>query len=207
LLNRGHSNYNILGYDILTILLISVIIGALHINFGLLIGFYNVFVAHGLKHAIFEKVSWFVLEAGVALIVLSLLKMIVWPVWVGVIIFIISLIMLFIGEGVRGLIEFPALFSNMLSYMRLGAVGLASLGLAVVVNENFAKPLLAKGGFSIIAAILIMIIGHAINIALGVIGPFLHGVRLHYVEFFTKFFHGGGVEFKPFGYKTKSGGK
>ena len=52
-----------------------------------------------------------------------------------------------------------------------------------------------------------MVVGHAINIGLGVLGPFLHSIRLHYVEFFSKFFHGGGQEFKPFGYKLRMRGE
>jgi len=105
------------------------------------------------------------------------------------------------GEGIQGIVELPSLFSNMLSYMRLGAVGLASVGLAVVVNEELAMPFIEKGGVFILIGILIMLLGHGINILLGVIGPFLHGVRLHYVEFFSKFFQGGGKEYTPF---TKS---
>jgi len=78
---------------------------------------------------------------------------------------------------------------------------LGSVGLAVVINEELAGPFLQKGGAYIALGILIMFIGHGINLLLGVIGPFLHGVRLHYVELFSKFFHGGGIEFKPFGGK------
>jgi V/A-type H+-transporting ATPase subunit I len=79
--------------------------------------------------------------------------------------------------------------------------------LAVVVNENLAKPFIEMGGFYIIIAIIVMIIGHTVNIGLGVLGPFLHAIRLHYVEFFSKFFHGGGQEYKPFGVKTAIGGE
>ena len=111
--------------------------------------------------------------------------------------------MLYKGEGVQGIVELPSIFSNMLSYVRLGAVGLASVGLAVVVNEKLTLPYFEKGGWFIALGIFALVVGHVINIALGVIGPFLHSLRLHYVEFFSKFFKGGGVLYSPFGQKQK----
>ncbi|MBS3175801.1 V-type ATP synthase subunit I [Candidatus Woesearchaeota archaeon] len=199
LISRMESKVNLGSFQFLSVLFFPIIFGALHLNFGLLLGFFNVLRAHGLKLAILEKLSWITMEAGLVLLILSLINMITLPYLVGAGIFALSVIMIYLGEGVKGIIEIPALLSNMLSYMRLGAVGLASVGLAVVINENLAEPFLHQGGFGIVIAILIMIFGHLINIGLGVLGPFLHGIRLHYVEFFSKFFHGGGVEYKPFG--------
>ena len=115
--------------------------------------------------------------------------------------------MIYLGEGVQGLVELPAIFSNMLSYMRLGAVGLASVGLAVVINENLTLPFIEKGGIYTFFGILIFIIGHIINILLGLIGPFLHSLRLHYVEFFSKFYKGGGIQYVPFGAKNTMEGE
>jgi V/A-type H+-transporting ATPase subunit I len=199
LIQRSHDSVSIGGMDLLSVLFIGILIGAVHVNIGLLVGFFNKLKAHGLKHAIFEKFSWFVMQAGVVLIITSLLGVTRIRVWVGAGVFFLSAVMLYIGEGPQGIIEIPAIFSNMLSYVRLGAVGLASLGLALVVNEELALPLMAKGGVWILLGITVMIIGHLINIALGVLGPFLHGIRLHYVEFFSKFFSGGGQEYEPFG--------
>jgi len=204
LLNRAHGQMQVFGFDILTVLVIGAIVGFIHVNLGLLFGFINELQNHGFKHAFRAKFSWFMLEIGLILIVLKVMGIFgSLMLWLGLALIAISLYLLGKGEGIQGLIEIPALFSNMLSYMRLGAVGLASVGLAVVVNENLGMPFIEKGGFFIIIGILIMIIGHGINILLGVIGPFLHGIRLHYVEFFGKFFHGGGKEYKPFGEKEE----
>ena len=83
---------------------------------------------------------------------------------------------------------------------RLMAIGLASAGLAVVVNQ-FAKDFFAMGLIGIIPAILLLVVGHTINVALGLLGPFLHSLRLHYVEFYSKFYKRGGIRFSPFGHK------
>jgi len=199
LLNRAGSHMNVFGYEILSVLVIGAIIGFIHLNLGLLFGFVNEYYSHGLKHAFMAKISWMIMELGIILAVLGVMGILV-PVMklIGALIAVLGIVLLALGEGVQGVVEIPALFSNMLSYMRLGAVGLASVGLAVVVNENLAMPFFEKGGIFIFIAIIIMILGHGINILLGVIGPFLHGVRLHYVEFFSKFFHGGGEEYNPF---------
>ena len=127
---------------------LSLLLGMVHIIIGLAIGFLNVKNAHGLKLAIFEKVGW-----------LLLMPMMVWLLkdFLGVIngfvgdmlasimpsntvvfaLFGIGGLLVVLGEGIRGAIEvlFMALLSNILSYARLMAVGLASLGLAVVVND------------------------------------------------------------------------
>ena len=79
------------------------------------------------------------------------------------------------------------------------AVGLASLSLAVVVN-NMAESMFSSGFFGIIMGIFVLVLGHTINIALGILSPFLHSLRLHYVEFFGKFFKGGGRKYQSFGY-------
>ncbi|MBI2112934.1 hypothetical protein HYT52_05330, partial [Candidatus Woesearchaeota archaeon] len=201
LLNRAHSTTSIFGYEVLTILVIGAIIGFFHLNLGYLMGFFNELHHHGFKHAFLAKISWIIIQLGVILAVLPMVGMAGGLTWVGLAVAIIGIICLGIGEGVQGIVELPAIFSNILSYMRLGAVGLASVGLAVVVNEELALPFIQKGGIFIVIGILIMLLGHGINLMLGVLGPFLHGVRLHYVECFSKFFKGGGIEYNPFAKK------
>jgi V/A-type H+-transporting ATPase subunit I len=108
--------------------------------------------------------------------------------------------MLFKGEGVKGIIELPSLLSNTLSYLRLMAIGLSSVSIAIVVN-TMAGEFFHGGGMMIFAGIMIILVGHVLNIILGLFGSFLHSLRLHYVEFFSKFFQGGAEKFKPFGAK------
>jgi V/A-type H+/Na+-transporting ATPase subunit I len=201
LLNRLHGTLDILGNTLPTVLVIGALLGFLHVNLGLFLGFINELHSHGFKHAFFAKISWYILELGVALTALGGLGMIPLPWTIGLGVIIIAAIMLYIGEGIQGIVELPAIFTNILSYLRIGAVALASVGLAVVVNEKLAMPFIEQGGWLIMIGLLIMVLGHGVNIALGVIGPFLHSLRLHYVEFFSKFYQGGGKQFVAFGEK------
>ncbi|MBU2100448.1 V-type ATP synthase subunit I [Candidatus Micrarchaeota archaeon] len=191
LLNRVH--------DLQLMLLISILVGLIHITLGFFIGFYNVLIQHGFKEAVFEKGSWLIIEAGGLLVISEMiLGMTSFGNILGGIMLLAGIILLFKGEGVQGIIELPAILSNTLSYARLFAVGLASVQLALIINK-FATQFFQQGGLMIIAAILILLLGHLINILLGLIGPFLHSLRLHYVEFFGKFYEGGGKRFLPFG--------
>lgn len=198
LFSRSHAHFVIGGQSMLAVLVIGVLVGFVHLNIGLILGFLNE-LHHGVWTAFTHKLSWIIMEVGVILLALSFREIIILSAFVGWLVLAAGILLVYAGEGVQGLVELPAIWSNMLSYVRLGAVGLASVGLAVVVNENLAMPFIEKGGVYIVAAVIVMVVGHMINIALGVIGPFLHAVRLHYVEFFGKFFHGAGRPFTPFG--------
>ena len=194
LISRTHSVFELM--------YISIAIGVIHVNWGLAAGFINVLKGHGLKHAIFEKASWFVLEIGILLVVLSYMGIIAISSLIGWAFFAAAVIMLYKGEGIRGIIELPTILTNTLSYLRLMAIGLSSVSIAVVVND-MSKSFFHEGGFLIFAGILVLLIGHVLNIVLGLFGSFLHSLRLHYVEFFSKFFEGGAEKYKPFGLKEQ----
>ena len=194
LISRAHSTSELM--------YIAIIIGIVHVNWGLIAGFINIYKDHGMKHAMLEKGSWIVLQIGIALFALSLLKKIQIHWGIGALMIIASWVMLFKGEGIKGLIEVPSILTNTLSYLRLMAIGLSSVSIAVVVNE-MAEGFFHEGGILILAGILILLVGHIFNLVLGLFGSFLHSLRLHYVEFFSKFFHGGAEKYRPFGAKEQ----
>lgn len=196
-------------HQITDLLSLAIIIGLVHVAIGYIIGFVNVYRDHGLKHAIMEKAGWLMLFPIVIWTFVNFLSVIIGvyakfvsifipPFPIMIAIAVIGAILIISGEGIIGAIELPAILSNILSYARLMAVGLASVELALIINE-MAKQMFASGGIMIIFAVLILLIGHIINIMLGLLGPFLHSLRLHYVEFFGKFYRGGGKKFTPFG--------
>src|SRR3989344_9125537 len=137
-------------------------LGVIHINIGLIAGFVNELKSHGFMHAVYAKFSWIILEAGIVLVALPKMTSIIIPSWIAYAVIGLAVIMLFKGEGIRGLIELPSIFTNILSYARLMAIGLSSVIIAVIVNDS-AIEMIHSGGFMIVAGILIMIIGHVLN--------------------------------------------
>jgi len=172
---------------------IAVLMGLIHINIGFISGFINEYRREGLKKAILCKASWMITEAGLILLYFHVKDL-------GYALTVLGVVMLAIGEKINGLVELPTLISHTLSYLRLMAVGLASVCLASVIN-NFASAFISKGGIFIVFAIGLLIMGHVVNLLLGLMEAFIHSLRLNYVEFFTKFYHGGGKPYVPFGSK------
>lgn len=104
--------------------------------------------------------------------------------------------------GLSSLYDVVGFMSDVLSYSRLLALGLATGIIASIINQMsmmFDFPLV----FKIILAALILAVGHIINFAINALGAYVHSCRLQYLEFFGKFFTGGGKPFKPLKANTK----
>ena len=93
--------------------------------------------------------------------------------------------------------------SDALSYSRLLALGLATGVIASVINTMAAMVGEGKGIIGLIIFFIIFIIGSVLNFAINLLGAYVHTNRLQYVEFFGKFYDGGGEPFEPFETKTK----
>lgn len=185
------------GPDALTPLLLFVLgIGAAHVVLGLVLGIWLAARQRDLPHAVERGGNLLVLVGLFALagVVTSLLPGGALPPAVAAV--VIGLVASGVPHGPLGLLLGPlealARLGNVLSYLRLAAVGLASVYLAVVANELGREAPLLLG-------IVIAVFFHALNLALAAFSPMIQALRLHYVEFFGTFFAGGGRPFTPLG--------
>lgn len=108
-----------------------------------------------------------------------------------------------LGVGILSLYKTVGYLSDTLSYSRILALGMATSIIAMVVNmvAMMTKDSVPVLGYVIMAIVLIA--GHTFNLAVNVLGSFIHSARLQFVEFFSKFLAGGGSEFKPFRRESK----
>jgi V/A-type H+-transporting ATPase subunit I len=107
----------------------------------------------------------------------------------------------FLG-GISSIYELVSFMSDVLSYSRLLALGLATSVIASIVNEMalmIPLPLVIR----VVVIALIFIGGHTFNFAINALGAYVHSSRLQYIEFFGKFYKGGGKAFEPFKQNTK----
>ena len=106
-----------------------------------------------------------------------------------------------ITGGLSSLYNITSYISDILSYSRLLALGLATGVIATVVNTMGS---LAGGSiFGIIVLLVVFVFGHTFNLAINALGAFVHSSRLQYIEFFGKFYEDGGDEFEPLRKNTK----
>lgn len=197
---------------VLMLIGISLFIGVVHCGVGSILGIKTELGYGEKKHAYFERLPVLLFQVFFAVLLLGMVMgMNMALVIPSVVIVVVSIVMMVMGpEGPMGLAHVPSLISNLISYLRLLAIGLASVGLAFAANQlgfQVIMPMLSGGAESptmvaAIAGVVILFVVHFINLLLGILSPFMHPLRLHYVEMFTKFYsaHGGGVEYVPFGH-------
>ena len=111
-------------------------------------------------------------------------------------------ILLRIGAGAYALYGGISLIGDVLSYSRLMAFGLATAGIAMVVNQLGA---MVRGVpvIGLLLMVILLVFGHAFNMAINSFGGWIHTARLQFIEFFGRFYEGGGRAFVPLAPRTK----
>ncbi len=186
----------------LYMLIFSLIIGVLQVFSGMAIKIYMDYKEGHLIDGIFDQFSWMVLITGAGFLFLEPLRT------VGTYMAIAgALVILFtagrkkptiIGKitgGLLGLYDITSYVSDILSYSRILALGLATSVVGMVMNMLAGMVTFNIIGY--IFAAFIFILGHGFNIVLSMLSAYVHDSRLQYIEFFNKFYEGGGLAFKP----------
>ena len=205
-------------------LLYSMLFGVIHLFTGLALKGYMCIRDHKYMDFICDVVFWYMLLLGlIGILIPSSMfagiagKQIVFPAtlnaaakWsailgaVGIVLFSgrsSKNPALRIALGAYDLYNITGWLSDVLSYSRLLALGLATGVIASVVNQMGSMGGKSIGG--VILFIVVFVIGHTFNMAINLLGAYVHTCRLQYVEFFGKFYEGGGQPFQPFKLKTK----
>ena len=181
-------------------LVLSLAVGAVHLIAGMAVKFYLLCRDGQVWDAIFDIGAYWVLFAGIALIFL-VPTVGIWVTVLGAAVIVLThgraekSIIMKILKGLLGLYDLISYVSDLLSYSRILALGLAAGVIAQVVNILGTMGGPSVGGF--IALVIAFVIGHLLNIAINVLGTFVHTSRLQYIEFFNKFYEDGGVPFEP----------
>ena len=209
----------------MAMLTFSMALGLVHLMFGLVMKVIQLVRQRDYIAIIYDALSWFCLVISCTVLLLSMdmiassfnLNITIPPLVVKIftVIALISVVIIIATNGresknpfkrfLKGLYALYGItgyLSDVLSYSRLLALGLATGVICNVVNKMASM----AGGTGIVGTVIfvvILLVGHALNIAINVLGAYVHTIRLSYVEFFGKFYEGGGRSFKPFNMNTK----
>ena len=184
----------------MTVLIIAVAIGCVHLIMGQCIHIYMGFRDGAGVDALLDVVPWWIVFGGIAALALAGTPIVL-------ILGVLSLICTqgrhegtFFKKlfgGIKSLYDITSWLSDVLSYARLMALMLATSVIAQVFNTLGALPR------NIIVFVLVFLIGHVFNIGVNLIGTYVHAARLQYLEYFGKFYKEGGIPFRPLQYDTK----
>ena len=192
----------------MSVMMLSFVLGAIHLFTGMGIKIYMLAKRGHLMDGLMDIGLWYVLLIGLPMLALPATAQI------GKVLSIVGAagliltqgrheknIFMKLAKGVMSLYDITGYLSDVLSYARILALGLAGGVIANVVNIMGTMPGLNIIG--IIAFVLIFAGGHIFNLAISGLGAYVHTSRLQYVEFFGKFYEAGGKPFKPFKANTK----
>lgn len=202
---------NLAGISVPTLLLLSLGMGVVQIIASLLMKAASYFRDGKILDGIFEGVVWSAFLVGLILLVVDFAGLTQGLAKTAAIIMVVSVVIgaITAGRHEKGFGKFSKAFSSVyglinymsdiLSYARLYGLMLSGAQIATIVT-SLSLPLMTNVG-GIIGGVLILIVGHLFNLAMGLLGAYIHDSRLQYIEFYGRFYEGEGELFTPFGTK------
>ena len=187
--------------DPLSILTIALILGLIQLNVGVILAIYQSYKRREFKNMLTKNLSWIPLQIGGGLLIGYYI--LGWYInniliYVAAFLTLLGFILLFIKEGPLGFFAVTGYIGDWLSYARLLALGLATGGMALAFNTvaELLPQIIPIVGLILMP--ILLVIAHTVNLGLNTLGAGVHSLRLQYVEFFNRFYEGGGRAFSPF---------
>ncbi len=210
--------------DPMRMLVFAMAVGVVHLFVGLGLQLYQLIRAKRFKDALYDVIFWYMLLIGLILMLLPsdmftsiaqikitlpavLTKLVPYLAGIGAIGIILTAgresknWVKRLLKGAYGLYNVTGYLSDVLSYSRLLALGLATGVIASVINQMGSMG--GRSVFGVLLFVVVFIFGHLFNIAINLLGAYVHTNRLQFVEFFSKFYEGGGRKFEPFAAKSE----
>ena len=198
--------------DPMPLLILSLAVGVVQMFFGMAINMVALIKKHQPVWGISSAFSWYFLALGIGGI-FGASYIGAWAKTAGIVFAVLGVVLLMLSgtfgkrgakkvtgalSSLYGIINF---FSDMMSYTRIFGLGLASGVIGMVFNEiaSVISGMMPFKFMGVIVTIIICIIGHTFNISINALGAYVHNSRLQFVEFFGKFYTGGGELFAPLG--------
>ena len=200
----------------ITFLLLAIGLGIVHLFFGLLVDFWQKIKNQNLSSALFDTLPWTAFLASALGFGVAHYSGSQTQIWVYLV--AISALALVFSQGrdqkkwwlrpVFGIFSIYNLtnwISDALSYCRIMALGLATgvVGFAMNLTAGIFSGMMPHPILGFLIATFVILVGHGLNFSLSLLGAFIHSGRLQFIEFFGKFFEGGGKKFQPFVRKEK----
>lgn len=202
--------------DPMPLLILSLAVGVVQMFFGMAINMVALIKKHQPVWGISSAFSWYFLALGIGGI-FGASYIGAWAKTAGIVFAVLGVVLLMLSgtfgkrgakkvtgalSSLYGIINF---FSDMMSYTRIFGLGLASGVIGMVFNEiaSVISGMMPFKFMGVIVTIIICIIGHTFNISINALGAYVHNSRLQFVEFFGKFYTGGGELFAPLGSQMK----
>lgn len=171
------------------LLLFALFLGLVQIVLGYVLGSINAIRSRDMNELIGGKLGWLLVMAGIGLAYFMY--------WQLVALSGLGVLLILAFKGMREVLDLTRLLSNLLSYVRLLALNMAHVGLSATF-ASIVGGLFALGIAGQVSGGILILIAHVFMVVVSLFAVFAHALRLQYVEFFSKFYEGGGTIFNPF---------